>query len=98
MLGLSSLLIPQEMPPTISNNYATIIKVLVYLSQKSIEFYEQSMQQKQKEEMAEVDDDGAIIEDEDYDEIDIDSDEDDEEWDGCDDDEDGEELYASPLD
>ena len=90
MLGLSSLLIPQEMPPTISNNYATIIKVLVYLSQKSIEFYEQSMQQKQKEEMAEVDDDGAIIEDEDYDEIDIDSDEDDEEWDGCDDDEDGE--------
>lgn len=32
--------------------------------------------------MAEVEEDGAIIEDEDYDEIDIDSDDDDELWDG----------------
>ena len=36
MLGLSSILIPAEMPTTIQNNYATIMKVLVFLSEKSI--------------------------------------------------------------
>lgn len=40
------------------------------------------MEQKKREEMAEVEDDGAIIEDEDYDGIDIGSDDDDEDWDG----------------
>ena len=37
--------------------------------------------------MAGVEEEGAIIEDEDYDEIDIESDEDDEEWDGSEDEE-----------
>ena len=32
MLGLSSILVPAEMPATIQNNYSTIIRVLVYLS------------------------------------------------------------------
>lgn len=98
MLGLSAVLIPAEMPVSVANNYATIIKVLVYLSGRSVEIYEQSMQVKQKEDMAEVENDGAIIEDEDYDEIDIESDEDDDDWDGSDDEDEQNELYESPLD
>lgn len=56
------------------------------------------MQVQQREEMAEVEDDGAIIEDEEYDEVDIESDEDDDDWDGDEDDEGQDELYESPLD
>lgn len=97
MVGLASVLIPADMPQSIQNNYGTIVKVLVYLSDKSIEFYEKSMQAKAKEEMAEVENDGAIIEDEDYD-IDIESDDDDEEWDGSEDEDGDADLYDSPLD
>lgn len=42
MLGLSGILIPSDMPPAIQNNYGTIIKVLIFLSQKSVELYEKS--------------------------------------------------------
>jgi hypothetical protein len=40
MLGLSSILVPADMPLTVQNNYATIIRVLVYLSQRSVEILE----------------------------------------------------------
>lgn len=98
MLGLSSILVPLEMPAAIANNYANIMKALVYLSQKSCEIFEKSLQAKEKDAMAEVEEEGAIIEDEDYDEIDIESDADDEEWDGSDDEEGENDLYDSPLD
>lgn len=48
--------------------------------------------------MAEVEEEGAIIEDEDYDEIDIESDDDDEVWDGDENEDDQNDLYDSPLD
>jgi hypothetical protein len=101
MLGLSSILIPSDMPPTIQNNYATIMKVLIYLSQKSVELFEKSLQAKEKEEMAEVDEEkGVIYDDEDYQEdVDIESSsEDDEDWDGDDDEYNERDLYDSPLD
>lgn len=97
MLGLSSFLIPAEMPQAVANNYESIFKALIFLSDKSVSIYEQQMQAQQKEEMAEVDEE-AIIEDEDYDEVDIESDEDDDDWDGDEDDEERDELYESPLD
>jgi len=45
-----------------------------------------------------VEDDGVIIEDEDYDEVDIDSEDDDEDWDGSENEDGQDDLYASPLD
>jgi hypothetical protein len=76
------------------------MKVLVYLSQRSIELDQQNQQKKEKAEMAEEEDDGAIIEDEDDDGIDIESEEDDDDvWDGDSEaDEINDQLYSSPLD
>lgn len=42
MLGLSSILVPHEMPAAVANNYGNIMKALVYLSQKSCEIFEKS--------------------------------------------------------
>ena len=42
MLGLSSILVPHEMPAAVANNYGNIMKALVYLSQKSCENFEKS--------------------------------------------------------
>lgn len=100
MLGLSSLLIAAEMPQTIQNNYGTIMKVLVFLSSKSVEIYEKSMQQKEKQEQCDEDEDGIIVEDEEFDgiDIDLDDDEDEDDWDGSDDEYEGKCLYDSPLD
>jgi hypothetical protein len=43
MLGLSSILVPAEMPVNVQNNYGTIIRVLVYLSQRSVDILEKEM-------------------------------------------------------
>lgn len=77
------------------------MKALVFLSSKSIEIRQVDTQPKQKEDMAEVEDDGgAICDDENDDlEVDLDSDDDDEsDWGESDDEDGGVELYNSPLD
>ena len=53
---------------------------------------------KEQQEKVEDEDDGAIIEDEDYDEFDLEEDDDDEEWDGSEDPYEMKDLYVSPLD
>ena len=101
MLGLSALLIPQTMPQSITNHYGNIFKALVYLSQRSVEIRQAAAQKKQKGEMAEVEEDGAIAED-DADDMGIDlesDDDDDDEWsEGNDNEDGGHTLYESPLD
>jgi hypothetical protein len=76
------------------------MKVLVFLSSKSVEIYEKSMQQKEKQEQCDEEEDGIIVEDEEFDgfDIDIDDDEDEDDWDGSDDEDEGKDLYDSPLD
>ena len=53
ILGLSTLIVKAEMPPSVTENYGSIINALVYLSQKSIEI--RNMEVK-KEPMADVHD------------------------------------------
>lgn len=102
VLGLTSFLVNSEMPDSIKNNYPNIIKALTYLSNKSIELRQKALQGKQKEEMADVEEEGehVICEDEDDINIDIDSDEDDDAYElGDDSDLDGDDrIYDSPLD
>ena len=43
------------------------MKVLVFLSSKSVEIYEKSMQQKEKQEQCDEEEDGIIVEDEEFD-------------------------------
>lgn len=98
MLGLTSLLKPVSLPESITCNYGSIIKALIFLATKSVEI---RTKERKKEEMAEVEDDlqGGIYEEEDDFGIDLDSnDEDDEEWDQDEEDEQNICLYDSPLD
>lgn len=101
MLGLTSFLINSDMPDSVKNNYGNIIKALSYLSQRSIEIRQKALQVKQKEDMADVEEEGEriICEDEDDTNIDLDSEEDEDEW-GLDDDEVTgiDSMYDSPLD
>ena len=89
------------MPQSITNHYGNIFKALVYLSQRSVEIRQAAAQKKQKGEMAEVEEDGAIAED-DADDMGIDlesDDDDDDEWsEGNDNEDGGHTLYESPLD
>ena len=102
ILGLSSFLVNSEMPESVKNNYGNIIKALAFLSARSIEIRQKEREGKQKEEMAEVEEEGEklIVEDEeDADIVDLDS-EDDDAWEmGDDEDPDGvDSMYDSPLD
>jgi len=89
MLGLSSFLVNSDMPDSIKNHYPNIIKALAFLSTKSIELRQKALLAKQRDEMAEVEEEGerVIVEDEEDINIDIDSEEDDDDW-GFGDDED----------
>ena len=102
MLGLTSFLVSSDMPDSVKNNYGNIIKALAYLSSRSIEIRQKAMQAKQREEMADVDDEGerVICEDEEDTNIDIDSEDESDEW-GLEDDENEngiDSMYDSPLD
>jgi len=100
MLGLSSFLVNSEMPDSVKNHYTNIIKALAFLSTKSIEIRQKALEEKQRDEMAEVEEEGEqfIVEDEEDANIDIESEDDDEEWDGDDEDEAIDSMYDSPLD
>ena len=98
ILGLSALLVPAEMPPSVTENYGNIINALVFLSEKSIKIRNMEVQkEEQAEEQREAP--GQIIEDEDDCGLDIESDdEEDDEWDEDDDYNGDDSLYSSPLD
>ena len=86
-----------------SKNYGNIIKALAFLSARSIEIRQKAREGKQREEMADVEEEGEklIVEDEeDTDIVDLDSDEEDDMWEmGDDEDPDGvDTMYDSPLD
>jgi hypothetical protein len=102
MLGLSSFLVNSDMPDGVKNHYPNIIKALAFLSSKSIELRQKALQAKQRDEMAEVEEEGekVIVEDEEDINIDIDSEEEDDEWGFGDDENDGgiDTMYDSPLD
>ena len=104
ILGLTSFLVNSEMPQSVKANYGNIMKALAFLSARSIEIRQKAREGKQREEMADVEEEGekVIVEDEeDADIVDIDSgDDEDEEWElGDDEDPDGvDSMYDSPLD
>jgi len=91
------------MPDSVKNNYPNIMKALAFLAGKSIEIRQKALQGKQREEMADVVEEGeqVICEDEeDMNVVDLDSDDDDDVWEmGDDEDIDGiDSMYDSPLD
>ena len=99
ILGLSALIVNQEMPASIKDNYQSIIKALIFLSNKSIQI---RGEEDTKAEMAEVQQEahGQIIEDEDDIGIEIESDDSEDDW-RFEDEEDvdgDDQLYDSPLD
>ena len=101
MLGLTSFLINNDMPESVSTNYPNIIKALAFLSTKSIQIRQEALQGKQREEMAEVEEEGErlIVEDEEDTNIDLDSEDDEGTWGLEDEDIDGiDSMYDSPLD
>jgi len=101
MLGLSALLSPAQMPEVVSSSFANIFKALVFLSSKAIEIRAANLKKHEKEEMAEVEEEGegAIIEDEEDFGVDIDSDEDDDDlWEDSEAVGGNDQLYDSPLD
>ena len=99
ILGLSALIVNQEMPASIKDNYQSIIKALIFLSNKSIQI---RGEEDTKAEMADVQQEahGQIIEDEDDIGIEIESDDSEDDW-RFEDEEDvdgDDQLYDSPLD
>lgn len=103
ILGLTSFLVNSEMPESVKGNYGNIMKALAFLSARSIEIRQKAHEGKQREEMADVEEEGekVIVEDEEDAEIvDLDSDEEDDEWElGDEEDPDGvDSMYDSPLD
>jgi hypothetical protein len=101
MLGLGKLVSTTPLPDYVNGQMENVMKCLCHLSRRSVEIRLEADQSAERPEQAEVHHEGgAIVEDEDEDEVESLHSEDcsDDDWSDGDDGSHGEDLYASPLD